>query len=98
MEVIPRCSKIIISVSLLLIIFGYVGNNLFWGEKSPIYFYGDSMTNIHLALLYRKLLRNEGFVFQRDLFQTPRNNAIDFDRNIYKLKFFKNIILQNKKG
>jgi len=98
-----RYSKIVISIGLLFIIFGYVGNNLFWGRESPIYFITDSIDNIHWAILYGKLLRNEGLVFHPDLFEILQDkdiNNIEFSRVLYYPEYvnlFKDKILQQKK-
>lgn len=87
MKIVPlfkqRYSKIIIAASLLLIIFGYVSNNLFWGVESPIYFYRDSIMNIHWAVYYGKQLRNEELAYRPDLFQLLEDNNINRDTNIY---------------
>lgn len=78
-----RYFKIIIIISLLLIIFGYIGNNLFWGRKSPIYFCRDSITNIHWAVYYGKVLSNEGLAYRPDLIKILENNGVKRDSNIY---------------
>jgi hypothetical protein len=96
-----RYSKIIISVGLSLIIFGYILNNLFWGIKSPIYFYRDSIMNIHWAVCYGKTLRNEVSAYHPDLFDILESNHIKRDSNIYYpeeySKIFKGPIAKKEK-
>lgn len=86
-----RYSRVIIPIVLLLIILGYVTNNLFWAARSPIYFYRDSITNIHWAVYYAKALRNEGLAYRPDLMQILQSHNINRDSNIYHREEYSNI-------
>ena len=78
-----RYSRIIILISLLTIISGYIANNLLWGLRSPIYFYRDSLMNIQWAVHYGKFFRNERLVYNPDLVQVLQEKNIQRDTNLY---------------
>lgn len=83
--------KIIARVCLAFIMFGFIGNNLFWGAKSPVYFYRDSIMNINWAVYYGKMLKNEKLAYRPDLFRLLEKKKVQRDTNIYYREEYGNI-------
>lgn len=76
-------SRIYIRVSLLLIIGCFIGNNLFFCKKSPVYFFRDSIMNINWAVCYGKCMQKKQAILYPDFFRALASKGIAVEGSIY---------------